>query len=62
MEQFIQVYNYDRLQVVGLEKTEEVMFKIAAAYNTIRIFNITQKAGLDLSQVINKIHTTALKT
>ena len=38
------------------------MFKIAATYNTIRIFNITQKAGLDLSQVINKIHTTALKT
>ena len=54
---FIQVYNYDRLQVVGLEKTQEVMFKIAAAYNTIRLFNITQKEGIDLSYVINKIQS-----
>ena len=54
---FIHVYNYDRLQVVGLEETEELMFKIAAAYNTIRLFNITQKEGIDLSYVINKIQS-----
>ena len=47
----------DRLQVVGLEETEELMFKIAAAYNTIRLFNITQKEGMDLSYVINKIQS-----
>ena len=54
---FIHVYNYDRLQVVGLEETEELMFKIAATYNTIRLFNITQKEGIDLSYVINKIQS-----
>ena len=52
---FIHVYNYDRLQVVGLEETQEVMFKIAAAYNTIRLLNIAQKKNIDLSYVINKI-------
>lgn len=51
---FIRVYNYDRLQVVGLNETQEVMFKIAAAYNIIRIFNITREKGLDLSNVIKK--------
>ena len=56
---FIRVYNYDRLQVVGLENNQEVMFKIAAAYNTTRIFNITSEKGWDLSDVINKIRLIA---
>lgn len=58
---FIRVYNYDRLQVVGLEKNQEVMFKIAAAYNTTRIFNIISKKGWDLSYIINKIRLIASK-
>lgn len=52
---FIRVYNYDRLQVVGLERNQGVMFKIAAAYNTIRLYDIIDEKGWDLLEVINKI-------
>ena len=58
---FIRVYHYDRLQVVGLEETQEVMFKIAATYNTIRLFNIIEENGVDLSYVINTIRTISSK-
>ena len=40
---FKRVYHYDHLQVVGLEKTQGLMFKIAAAYNTIRLLNIVHE-------------------
>ena len=57
---FIRVYNYDRLQVVGLENNQGLMFKVAAAYNTIRIFNIVHEKGWDLNEFINSIRLIAM--
>lgn len=56
---FKRVYHYDHLQVVGLEKTQGLMFKIAAAYNTIRLLNIVHEKQWDIGEFIEDIKKIA---
>ena len=52
---FIRVYNYDRLPIIGKERVQSLMFSIAAAYNTIRLYNIIRERRLDIIDVIDDI-------
>ena len=52
---FINVFNYDRLQTIGLERIQGLMFRIASAYNTIRIFNMARERGILLFDLIHHI-------
>ena len=58
---FKRVFNYDYLQVVGLDNIRGYMFKISAAYNAIRIFNIVKFRHLDLYDVVDFISIVASK-
>lgn len=56
---FKRIFHYDSLQITGLKKTQNLMFKIAAAYNTIRIFNIIHDNGWNINYIIDKIRLIA---
>ena len=58
---FRRIYHYDDLSIRGLENTQALMFRIASAYNAIRIYNITREKGLDLYEVIDFIRLFGLR-
>ena len=57
---FKKIYKYNELQITGLKNVKALMFRITAAYNTIRIYNITKEKGIDLYELINTIQLIGL--
>lgn len=57
---FKKIFNYDRLQTRGLERIQALMFRIASAYNTIRIFNMAREKGILLFDLIHHIRLIGL--
>lgn len=47
--------------LTGLETIQGLMFMIASANNTIRIYNITKEKGLNLYDVIEVIRLIGLR-
>ena len=45
---FKRIFKYDMLQTRGLGRVKALLFKITAAYNTIRIFHITCDNSINL--------------
>ena len=58
---FIKIYNYESYQITGLDRTQDLMFRIASAYNTIRIFNIARDNGWDLNKLLVFVHLVGLR-
>ena len=52
---FKNIFHYDTLQTRGLERIQALMFRIASAYNTIRIFNIAHQKGILLFDLIHYV-------
>ena len=52
---FIRVFNYDRLPIVGQRRVQGLMFRIVAAYNTIRLYNLIWDNHFDLGEVVDFI-------
>ena len=57
---FGRIYNYNALQTRGLKRVQSLMFGIAAAYNTIRIFNIAMNNHWDFNELITFIRLVGL--
>ena len=49
------IFNYDRLQTRGLDRVQALLFRLVAAYNTIRIFNIANDKGIGLFELIDYV-------
>ncbi len=58
---FRRIYHYNDLPLRGLKNVQGLMFIIASAYNSIRIYNITKEKGLNLYEVIEFIHLIGLR-
>ena len=50
---FIRVFNYDPLPFVGKRRVQGLMFRIVAAYNTIRLYNLIWDNHFDLGEVVD---------
>ena len=57
---FKKVYHYDDIPITGLERVQNLMFTIVAAYDLIRLFNLIKEHELDLYSVISSINFIAL--
>lgn len=53
---FQRIFHYNDLYFVKLKNIQQLMFRLAASYNCIRIFNIVQDMGLDVLDVIRFIY------
>ena len=49
---FKNIYKYDTYKTRGLKRVQALMFRIVAAYNTIRIYNIAHDKGIDFYKLI----------
>ena len=57
---FKRIYKFNELQITGLDNMRGYLFKTAASYNTIRLFNIVVGKGWDIFEVILSIRVIAL--
>ena len=57
---FRRVYHYDELSLTGIKNIQGLMFRIAAAYNTIRICNIMVENQWNLYEIIDMIRLIGL--
>ena len=57
---FKNIFHYDSLQTRGLKRIQGLMFGIAAAYNTIRIFNLLCEKDMLLFDLIDYVKLIGL--